>query len=55
MKGEYAASAAGKRQKSPADVNGTQTAADFSSVGHCDEHYDTEAVGDCRDCRRPNL
>ncbi|HEV7863684.1 MAG TPA: hypothetical protein VGR20_13325 [Acidimicrobiia bacterium] len=21
-------------------------------MAHCDEHYDTEAVGVCRDCRR---
>jgi hypothetical protein len=35
-----------------ADVNGLQTAADFSIVAHCDEHYDADAVGVCRDCRR---
>ena len=29
-----------------------QSADDFSCVAHCDEHYDTEAVGTCRDCRR---
>lgn len=29
-----------------------QRAADFSSVAHCDEHYDSEAVGVCKDCRR---
>ena len=29
-----------------------QRADDSSSVAHCEEHYDIEAVGVCRDCRR---
>jgi hypothetical protein len=29
-----------------------QTSADFSTVARCDDHYDTEAVGVCNDCRR---
>ena len=32
--------------------NAEPTEDDFSSVAHCEEHYDTEAVGTCRDCRR---
>ena len=41
-----------KRRNLLRRVNGLQTAADFSGVAQCDEHYDTEAVGACRDCRR---
>jgi hypothetical protein len=41
-----------KRPNLRRDVNGMQTADDFSAVAHCDEHYDIEAVGTCRDCRR---
>jgi hypothetical protein len=29
-----------------------QTADDFSFVTNCEEHYETQAVGACRDCRR---
>ncbi len=34
------------------DLNAVQTAADLPDVARCDLHFDSEAVGVCKDCRR---
>jgi hypothetical protein len=53
MNAEYAASAAGK----PAEISGAALTDGkpppiSHSMARCEEHYDSDAVGECTDCGR---
>jgi hypothetical protein len=53
MNGEYAACAAPEPAETcPRPLTDCKGLSISHSVGHCEEHYDAETAGTCRDCRR---
>jgi hypothetical protein len=53
MKGEYAVSVTGiAAEIFRRTLREWKSLSNFSCVARCDEHFDSEAVGVCKDCRR---